>query len=316
MTVEVLIDKDNAIGKRVIAGARTGVITFGIGVQVLGATDFGGYLAKPSAVVKLSAIDLDKINMVKHDRVALLVNGPVNLEARLHGIGHVIGIALAKERLEPIVSVSSAHVHRGVGQTRPTECKHLILNPCGPVGLVMESIAPHVALGKVSVVGHPMDILDIIDKPPACMRHTFFFFIRFIVSHLKTMNTAVIVCALDFIPLVAGAGDTIMVLIHTHHDDARLTTAAQHIGNGIALHGVTIDFHVIVVLVDHGVVEAEDDIAAIATQSHATGCRSTQLCLKISHDTVTGKSRLIGRCHCIDKLTGCRQIVIHTGNVG
>ena len=90
-------------------------------MQILGATDLGGNLAQPSTVVKLATIDLDEVDVVKFNVIAILVNRPVNLEARLLSIGQVVHIALAEERLEPVIAVAAAHVNGCVGQFRAPE---------------------------------------------------------------------------------------------------------------------------------------------------------------------------------------------------
>ena len=203
--------------------------------------------------------------MVEIGRSSILVDRPINHETRFLAIRKIVRIALAEERLEPVVTITVAHVDRRAGQLRTTEGEHRILNPQGPVGLGVEGIAPHIATGtvRILVVASPADVLDIADEAPGGMRHTHLVFVRLIISHLKAVLRAVVVISLDFIPLVAVAGHTVAVHVHAHHDDARLAAAASHVGYSSTLHGVTIDFHVIAVLVDHGVVKAENDVAAI-----------------------------------------------------
>ena len=49
-------------------------------------------------------------DVVQLDGVALVVDGPVDLEARLEDVGQVVGIALAHEGLEPVGALAAAHV--------------------------------------------------------------------------------------------------------------------------------------------------------------------------------------------------------------
>ena len=315
-TVTILVNEDDTIGESEIIGTGAGFVALGIRMQILGTAHLGRYFTKPAAVVQLSAIDLDEIDVVKIGRTSILINGPINHEAGFLAVGEIIHIALAEERLEPIVAIAVAHVNGRIGQFGTTEGQHSVLNPQGPIGLGVEGVAPNVAAGAIGihVIAGPADVLHITDETPAGMRHTFFVFVWLIIGHLKTGLTAVIVTSLDFIPLVAVTGYTVAVHVHAHHDDARLAAAASHVGYSSTLHGVTIDFHVITVLVDHGVVKAEYDVAAIAAQADRATQSAAKGHLELGIDAVLGISRLIGREY-IDKLAWSRHVVIDMGNV-
>ena len=292
-------------------------VALGIRMQILGTTHFGRDFSEPAAVVQLSAIDLDEINMVKISRSSILIDGPINLETWFLTVGKIIHIAFTKERLEPVVTIAVTHVDRRVGQFGAAKGEHRVLDPQRPIGLGVEGVAPHVAAGAVGihVIAGPPDILDIADKAPTGMRHTFLVFIRLVIGHLKAMLTAVIVISLDFIPLVAIAGHAVTIHVHAHHDDTRLATTARHVGYSSTLHGVAIDFHVITVLVDHRVVKAENDVAAITAQADRAAQLAAKSSLELSIDAVLGITRFVCREN-VDKLSRGGQLVIHMGNIG
>ncbi len=128
------------------------------------------------------------------------------------------------------------------------------------------------------------------------MRHFHLALVWLVVSHFKAMLTTVIVGALDLVPLVGGTRHTIAVHVHPHHDDGGLAAATGHIGHGVALESVTIDFHVIAMLVHNGMVKSKNDVTAKAAQADgATDSLSAQRSLDQRIDTVLSEARLIGR---------------------
>ena len=265
----------------------------------------------------MSRIDLDEVDVVKFHGITVLIDGPVDLETRLHGIGQVVHIALAHEGLEPVIASTAAHVDGRIGQLGTAEGEHRILDPQWPVGLVVERVAPNVAACAVGidVVAGPGHILDVVDEGPALMRHFCLALVGLVVGDLKATLAAVIGRALDFIPLVAVTGHAVAVHIDAHHDDARLAATTGHIGHSIALDGITVDLHVIVVLIDHRVVEAEDDVAAIAAQADRGVEPPAQGRFELSVDAVLGVAGFVGRID-VDKLARGRHVVIDTGDVG
>ena len=285
-------------------------------MQILSTAHLGRYFTKPTAIVELSTIDLDKVDVVEGDRIAILVNCPVNHETRFLPVGQVVHIAFAKERLEPVVTAASTHINRRIGQTCASEGKHRVLDPQWPIRLAVERVTPHIAAGSIGVIARPMDIFNIVDELPACMRHTGLVLVGFVIGYLEAMLATVIVCSLDFIPLVAVAGHPITVHVHAHHDDARFAAATRHIGHSSALHGVSVNLYIVAVLVDNGMVEAEDDIAAIAAQADRSAGRfSAQRRLDDGIDAVLSVSRLVsGRL--VHELARSRQVIIHTGYIG
>ena len=147
------------------------------------------------------------------------------------------------------------------------------------------------------------------------MGHLFLFLIRLVVCHFKTVLATAIGRALDLIPQVALAGHTVTVHIHTHHDDAGFATAACHVGHGIALERVTIDSHVIAMLVDDGMVKAEHDIATVTAQAdRSSNGLATQRFLNQGIDAVLSISGLVGG-RLVHELPRCGQIVIHMSDV-
>ena len=147
------------------------------------------------------------------------------------------------------------------------------------------------------------------------MGHTRLVLIGLVIGHFKAMLAVVVIRALDLIPLVTLAGHAIAVLVHAHHDDARLAAATRSSWNSLALNGVAIDFHVIAVLVDHRMVEPEDDVATVAAQTDSGAIGFTaERSLELGIDVGLGIAWLIGGKN-IDELSGSGQIVIHMGNV-
>ncbi len=312
--IAVLVDKDDAVGEREISRIGARLIAIGIGVKVLGTTHFGRDLAEPSTIVQLTAIDLDEVDVVKIRRIAVLIDCPIDHETWFLTVGEIIHVTLAQERLEP-VGTRCVHGDGCVRQLGAPEGEHRVLDPQGPIGLGVEGIAPDVATGRVSIVAGPADILDVADKPPAVMRHLDLVLVRLVIGHLKVGQAAVIVAALDLVPLVGRTGHTVAIHIDAHHDDARLTTASSLIGHSGALHGVAIDLHVITVLVDHWVVKAEDDVATIAAQADRTTQLTDQDSFELGVDAVLGITGLVGRKN-VDKLAWSRHVVIDMGDVG
>ena len=180
----------------------------------------------------------------------------------------------------------------------------------------MEGIAPHITVRGIGVVAGPMDVLDVVDETPAGMGHALLVFIGLVVSHFKAMLATVIGSTLDFVPPVTGTGHTVAVHVHANHDNARLTAAARLIGHSGTLNRISIDFHVIAVLIDNGMVKAEDDVAAVTAQTDSsTISLSAQRCLNERIDAVLGVTGLIGR-RLVHKLARRRQIVINMGDIG
>ena len=285
-------------------------------MQVLGTAHLGRNFSQPAAIVQLRAVNLDEVNMIERDRIAILIDSPVNHETGFLGVRQIIHITLAKERLKPVIATAIAHVDRRVGKLGAAEGKHGVLDPQWPIRLGMESIAPHISVGGIRVVAGPMDVLDVVDEPPTGMGHALLVFIRLVVSHFKAMLAAVIGCTLDFVPPVAGTGHTVAVQVHTNHDNARLAAAARLIGHSGTLNSIAIDFHVIAVLIDNGMVKAEDDIAAKASQTDGSAHGfPAQRCLDQRIDAVLGVTWLI-RGRLVHKLARCRQIVINMGDKG
>ena len=54
--------------------------------------------------------------MIEFHGVTILINRPVNLKTGFLGVGQIVNIALAKERLKPIGAASIAHVNGNIGQ--------------------------------------------------------------------------------------------------------------------------------------------------------------------------------------------------------
>ena len=313
-TIAVLVDKDDTVGEGEFVRARTWLITFGIRVQVLSAADLGRYLAQPSTVVQLSAIDLDEVDMVKCHGVTILVNRPINLETRLLSVGQVVHIALAEERLEP-VGARRIHGDGRVGEFGPAEREHSVLEPQRPIGLAMEGVVPYITIRLIRIITIPIDVFHIINEPPASMRHFDLVLVRLVVCYLKAVQRTVIVSALDFVPPVTGTGHTVTVHVHAHHDDARLATAARLVSDRGTLHGIAIDLHVVVVLVDDRMVKSEDDIASITAQAYRTPELAAERILELDMDAVPGIARIVSG-HSIHKLPWSRQVIIHMSNIG
>ena len=313
--VAVLVDKDDAVSERVILGTRGGIVGLGIGMEVLGTAYLGRSLAEPSTISQLTGINLDEVDVVELSGIAVLVNRPINHEARLQVVGQIIGIPLAKERLEPVVAIAVAHVDGAVGQPGATEGEHRVLDPQWPIGLVVESVTPHIAAGGHGVIAGPVDVGCVVDKTPGRMRCTGLALIGLVVSHLKVLLAAFIVRALDFIPFISIARHSVAIGIHAHHDDAGLTTATRQVGDSIALDGVAVNLHVIAVLVDDRMVEAKHDVATIAAQADRSVQATAQGRLDLGEDAVLGETWLIGREE-VDKLARGGQVVIHMGDIG
>ena len=180
----------------------------------------------------------------------------------------------------------------------------------------MERVTPHISAGAVGhlVVAGPVEVLHIRDKSPRRMGHGGLVLVGFIIGDFVTVLAAVVGVPFNLIPFVSLTGHTVAIDIHAHHDHARLTTAARHSRHRLALDRITIDLHIIAMLVDHRMVKTKDDIATETAQAHRSAQLAAQGALELSIDAVLCITRFVGRKH-VDKLSRCGQKVIHPRDV-
>ena len=121
-----------------------------------------------------------------------------------------------------------------------------------------------------------------------------------------------------FVPLVL-IGSSILVLVIGHHDYARLAAASLgRIGSSVVgrVECIAIDTEVTQSgHIGYSVVKAYDHVSAPASQGDGIGFVPHQPLAGLAYHVFVGVSFLILGQH-VDKLSGCRHIVKHGGNIG
>ena len=138
----------------------------------------------------------------------------------------------------------------------------------------MEGVAAHVAADAVGIhiVAGPADISRVVQGGVNVAGRALLALVGPIIGNLiVVLRLGVMILATrQFIPLVTVARYAVTVLIHAYHDNAGLAAATMRLT--VTDKGITLNFKVIGVHIDHRMVKAHNHISAISAQrDHALG---------------------------------------------